>query len=291
MDLGLTIFATDRQHGTSSSWPARPRPAGFTSLWIARAHPHPHQPHDPGARPARPARRGVQAVARPLRRPGRGGRRHRAARGSAPASSSRPSATPSSPPRRWRRSTTCPAAGSSLGIGFGWNEDELADHGVAMRGTGATSSRERIKAMQALWADDVASYDGEHAHVSAVVGLAQAGPDRRHRTGRARRARPPRRGAGPEAVRPHRRVRRRLDPDRRRRRREGPPRPARPRLEDAGRDPSRPARHPVRDAPRPRQARPLRRARHHRDASCASPPPAATRSSPPSTATRPFVAS
>ena len=53
----------------------------------------------------------------------------------------------------------------SLGIGFGWNEDELADHGVAMRDR-RDVVRDRIKAMQALWADDVASYDGPHAHVS-----------------------------------------------------------------------------------------------------------------------------
>lgn len=53
----------------------------------------------------------------------------------------------------------------SLGIGFGWNEDELADHGVAMRDR-RDVVRDRIKAMQALWADDVASFDGRHAHVS-----------------------------------------------------------------------------------------------------------------------------
>src|SRR6478609_3446922 len=52
----------------------------------------------------------------------------------------------------------------TLGIGFGWNEDELADHGVAMRDRRAVV-RDRIKAMQALWSDDVASFDGDHVHL------------------------------------------------------------------------------------------------------------------------------
>ncbi len=49
-----------------------------------------------------------------------------------------------------------------LGIGFGWNEDELADHGVAMNQRRRVVE-DRMRLMQALWADDVASYEGEHA--------------------------------------------------------------------------------------------------------------------------------
>ncbi len=47
-----------------------------------------------------------------------------------------------------------------LGIGFGWNEDEMEDHGVAYR-TRRERAREHLLAMQALWRDDVASFDGE----------------------------------------------------------------------------------------------------------------------------------
>jgi len=47
-----------------------------------------------------------------------------------------------------------------LGVGFGWNLDELADHGVppARR---RTVLREYLEAMQALWSQDEASYQGE----------------------------------------------------------------------------------------------------------------------------------
>ena len=48
----------------------------------------------------------------------------------------------------------------TLGIGFGWNTDELADHGVpgARR---RTVVREYTEAMRALWSQDEASYTGE----------------------------------------------------------------------------------------------------------------------------------
>jgi len=48
-----------------------------------------------------------------------------------------------------------------LGAGFGWNTDELSDHGVpaALR---RTVLREYLEAMRALWTRDEASYDGEH---------------------------------------------------------------------------------------------------------------------------------
>jgi len=48
-----------------------------------------------------------------------------------------------------------------LGAGFGWNSDEMEDHGVAYR-TRRAHAREHVMAMQALWTDEVASYDGEY---------------------------------------------------------------------------------------------------------------------------------
>ncbi len=53
-----------------------------------------------------------------------------------------------------------------LGVGFGWNEDELEHHGVAM-GDRRGVARERVLAMQALWRDDEASFEGEHVRFSA----------------------------------------------------------------------------------------------------------------------------
>jgi probable F420-dependent oxidoreductase len=47
-----------------------------------------------------------------------------------------------------------------LGIGFGWNTDELADHGVPA-GRRRTVLREYLEAMQALWSQPEASYHGD----------------------------------------------------------------------------------------------------------------------------------
>jgi probable F420-dependent oxidoreductase len=52
-----------------------------------------------------------------------------------------------------------------LGVGFGWNEDEMANHGVAMADRRAIS-REHVLAMQAIWRDEVASFEGEHVTVA-----------------------------------------------------------------------------------------------------------------------------
>lgn len=51
-----------------------------------------------------------------------------------------------------------------LGIGFGWNEDEIANHGVEFRRRRAVC-REHVLAMQALWSDEVASFRGDHVTV------------------------------------------------------------------------------------------------------------------------------
>jgi len=50
-----------------------------------------------------------------------------------------------------------------FGVGFGWNEDEMADHGVAYR-TRRAHAREHMLAMQELWNNDVASFQGEHVN-------------------------------------------------------------------------------------------------------------------------------
>ncbi len=51
-----------------------------------------------------------------------------------------------------------------LGVGVGWNEDEMESHGVVPR-TRRGRAREHVLAMQRLWADDVASFAGEHVRV------------------------------------------------------------------------------------------------------------------------------
>jgi probable F420-dependent oxidoreductase len=76
----------------------------------------------------------------------------------------------------------------TLGAGFGWNTDELADHGVPA-GKRRTVLREYVEAMRALWTQEEAAYDGEfvnfgscwafpkpvQAHVPLIIG-AGGGP-------------------------------------------------------------------------------------------------------------------
>ncbi len=73
----------------------------------------------------------------------------------------------------------------SLGVGFGWNTDELADHDVPP-GRRRTMLREYLEAMRALWTQEEADYDGEfvkfgpswawpkpiQAHIPVLVGAA-----------------------------------------------------------------------------------------------------------------------
>ena len=53
-----------------------------------------------------------------------------------------------------------------MGIGFGWNEDEMEDHGVEYR-TRRAHTREHVLAMQAVWTQDVASFEGDHVRFPA----------------------------------------------------------------------------------------------------------------------------
>jgi probable F420-dependent oxidoreductase len=48
----------------------------------------------------------------------------------------------------------------TLGVGFGWNTDELSDHGIAPNKR-REALREYLEAMQTLWSLDEASYHGE----------------------------------------------------------------------------------------------------------------------------------
>ena len=75
----------------------------------------------------------------------------------------------------------------SVGVGFGWNTDELADHNVPP-GRRRTMLREYLEAMRALWTQEEASYDGEFVKFGPSAGR---GPSRCSPTSRcwsARRA-------------------------------------------------------------------------------------------------------
>ena len=53
-----------------------------------------------------------------------------------------------------------------LGIGVGWNEDEMEHHGVDPKRRRSVA-REHVLAMRELWTQDEASFDGEHVQFSA----------------------------------------------------------------------------------------------------------------------------
>ncbi|MEU1485993.1 LLM class F420-dependent oxidoreductase [Streptomyces sp. NPDC005752] len=54
----------------------------------------------------------------------------------------------------------------TLGIGYGWNVEEAADHGVEWATRRALGS-DRLALMRALWADEPTAYEGEFASVRA----------------------------------------------------------------------------------------------------------------------------
>jgi probable F420-dependent oxidoreductase len=68
-----------------------------------------------------------------------------------------------------------------MGVGFGWNEDEIEQHGVAM-GDRRAVAREHVLAMQALWGDEEASFAGTHVQLTPSWSWPkplQRGPDGR----------------------------------------------------------------------------------------------------------------
>jgi probable F420-dependent oxidoreductase len=54
-----------------------------------------------------------------------------------------------------------------FGVGAGWNEDEMENHGADPR-TRFRLMRERVEAMKAIWTQDEASYHGRHVDFDPV---------------------------------------------------------------------------------------------------------------------------
>jgi probable F420-dependent oxidoreductase len=55
---------------------------------------------------------------------------------------------------------------AAVGVGFGWNEDEMSHHGVEYAHR-RDQVREHVLAMRRLWEDDEASFDGEYVQFAA----------------------------------------------------------------------------------------------------------------------------
>lgn len=100
----------------------------------------------------------------------------------------------------------------TLGVGFGWNVEEAADHGVEWR-TRRELVRDRMGLMRALWTEEPTAYEGEFGSVRAS--FAYPKPVREAARSGRRTAHPGRRGGRAETVHAHLRVRRRLAADRR----------------------------------------------------------------------------
>lgn len=58
----------------------------------------------------------------------------------------------------------CTGGRVNLGIGYGWNIEELENHGGS-RTTRRAVVRERVLAMQALWGEEEASFHGQHVQM------------------------------------------------------------------------------------------------------------------------------
>ncbi|MGW7196223.1 LLM class F420-dependent oxidoreductase [Streptomyces chryseus] len=54
----------------------------------------------------------------------------------------------------------------TLGVGYGWNKEEAADHGVEWA-TRRERTRDRLALMRALWTDEPTAYEGEFGAVRA----------------------------------------------------------------------------------------------------------------------------
>ena len=51
-----------------------------------------------------------------------------------------------------------------FGVGYGWNKEEMASHGVAYKQRRVVL-REKIRMMKSLWTEDVASFEGDFLHL------------------------------------------------------------------------------------------------------------------------------
>lgn len=54
-----------------------------------------------------------------------------------------------------------------FGVGYGWNAEEMEDHGIDFSKRGAIM-RDKIHAMEVLWSDDEGSYQGEFVRFEAA---------------------------------------------------------------------------------------------------------------------------
>lgn len=158
MRIGVTIFATDRTVGPADL-AAAAEERGFGSLYV------PEHTHIPTER-ATPPPSGDDVLADEYSRT----LDPMVALGAAATVTDRllvgtgvalvAQHDPIAYAKAWATLDHLSAGRAVLGVGFGWNVEEMADHGVAAR-TRREQVAEHVAAMRALWADDEASFEGE----------------------------------------------------------------------------------------------------------------------------------
>ena len=169
MRFGVTMFATDTSMDARRLWPWPPRnvvstPYGSPSTPTSRCPRRTPPPTgDDGAG------RGVQALGRPAGGAGRRGSAHLEDPPGHRDPAARPTRTDRDRQGHRHPGRTSRAARFELGIGFGWNVDEMEQHGVAYRRPRAVT-REHVLAMQELWDDEEAEFHGAHVAHRALRG-------------------------------------------------------------------------------------------------------------------------
>lgn len=66
--------------------------------------------------------------------------------------------------KRWATLDQLSGGRARLGVGYGWNVEEMNSHGVEYK-TRRAHARENVMAMQALWRDEEASFSGTHVQI------------------------------------------------------------------------------------------------------------------------------
>lgn len=162
MDLGVTIFLTDQSIGpTELAREVEDR--GFSSLWVPE---HTHIPTSrrtpaPAGEPlAEEYKRSLDPFVA-LAMAAAVTTKLRVGTGIALVAERDPIVTA----KEVATLDHCSSGRLSLGVGYGWNIEELEDHGGS-KATRRSVVRERVLAMQALWADDVAGFAGEHVQLA-----------------------------------------------------------------------------------------------------------------------------
>ena len=174
MHIGITIFATDlAMDPVELAREAEAR--GFHSLYI------PEHTHIPTSRRTPPPT-GDAVLAEEYKRTldpyvalAAAAARDASGSGSAPASRSSRSTTRSRSPRSSPRSTWLSRGRLVLGIGYGWNHEEMENHGIDAKRR-RERVREKMLAMQALWTPGGRGVPRRVRALRAELAVAEADP-------------------------------------------------------------------------------------------------------------------